>query len=220
MDTHQLAGILQLPGGDVVSPVGNPNVSSIGGVVSAFVPYIYSIAGILLLIFLIISGIRYLTSGGNPETMSQAREHIYAALIGFAIVFSSYFLLRFAEVIFHFRITSFIPTVHATGIDLGESFKLGGNNVRDYLPEDAVRVSAGGRLVGIIVNILFIVSGIIFIFIFVIGGLRYIFSGGDEKNIAGAKSQMTAGIIGILIVFSAFAIVRFIQFFTGVAIVD
>jgi hypothetical protein len=151
--------------------------------------------------------------------MSQARGHIYAALIGFTIVFSSYFLLRFAEVIFHFRITSFIPQAYAE-IDLGESFKLGGNNIRQYLPEDPARVSAGGRLVSIIVNLLFIVSGIIFIFIFVIGGLRYIFSGGDEKNIAGAKSQMTAGIIGILIVFAAFAIVRFIQFFTGVAIVD
>ncbi len=56
--------------------------------------YIISIAGVIALIALIIGGILYLTSSGEPEKLNKARKQILAAFLGIIILFSSYLILR------------------------------------------------------------------------------------------------------------------------------
>jgi len=56
--------------------------------------YIISIAGVIALIALIIGGILYLTSTGEPEKLSKARKQILAAFLGIIILLSSYLILR------------------------------------------------------------------------------------------------------------------------------
>jgi len=60
----------------------------------SFYTYIVSIAGVIALIALIIGGILYLTSTGEPEKLSKARKQILAAFLGIIILLSSYLILR------------------------------------------------------------------------------------------------------------------------------
>lgn len=63
-----------------------------------------------------------------------------------------------------------------------------------------------------------VVAAIIFFFILVIGGIRWIASGGDKNQTEAARNQITAALVGLVIVFAAWAIVQLIQVFFGVNI--
>jgi hypothetical protein len=63
-----------------------------------------------------------------------------------------------------------------------------------------------------------VVAAVIFFFILVIGGIRWIASGGDKSATEGARSQITAALVGLIIVFAAWAIVALIQTFFGINI--
>lgn len=49
----------------------------------------------------------------------------------------------------------------------------------------------------------------------VVGGIRYITSGGDPKTAEAARRTLTYAILGMVLVASAFLILRFIGIFTG-----
>lgn len=53
------------------------------------------LVGIIAVIYLIISGFRYVTSGGNEEDVKKAKEGILNAIIGIIIVFASYVIVSF-----------------------------------------------------------------------------------------------------------------------------
>jgi hypothetical protein len=63
-----------------------------------------------------------------------------------------------------------------------------------------------------------VVAAIVFFFILVIGGIKWIASGGDKAATEGARNQITAALIGLVIVFAAWAIVALINTFFGVNI--
>lgn len=65
------------------------------------------------------------------------------------------------------------------------------------------------------VNAIFVVAVVIFFFMLVIGGIRWISSGGDKTQTESAKNQITASIIGLVLVLSAYAIVNLIGLFFG-----
>lgn len=52
------------------------------------------IAGIIVLIYLVIAGIKYITSSGDPGKTEEAQKQIIAAIIGLAIVVLAYALTR------------------------------------------------------------------------------------------------------------------------------
>jgi len=74
--------------------------TNLGEIISKLLPYIFTLAGIILFIFLILSGFELLTSGGNPEKAKKAQGRITSALIGFLIIFLAYWLTQLLEVIF------------------------------------------------------------------------------------------------------------------------
>lgn len=63
-----------------------------------------------------------------------------------------------------------------------------------------------------------VVAAIIFFFILVIGGIKWIASGGDKAATEGARNQITAALVGLVIVFAAWAIVALINTFFGINI--
>lgn len=67
---------------------------SIGDIVSAFLPYIYSIAGIALLLMLLAGGFQLMTSGGDPKGVEAGKQKITNALIGIIIVFASFWIVQ------------------------------------------------------------------------------------------------------------------------------
>ncbi|SRR3989344_5112306 len=75
-----------------------------------------------------------------------------------------------------------------------------------------------GSLLGGFVNLILIVAAVIFFFILVIGGIRWITSGGDKANTETARNQITAALVGLVIVFAAWAIIKLLETFFGIAI--
>jgi len=63
-----------------------------------------------------------------------------------------------------------------------------------------------------------VVAAVIFFFMLVIGGIKWIASGGDKGQTEGARNQITAALVGLVIVFAAWAIVQLIQTFFGINI--
>jgi len=70
------------------------NQGDIGSIVSSFLNYLFPLAGILLLLYLIFGGFSLMTSGGDPKAVQAAKSKITNALIGFIIVFTSYWLVQ------------------------------------------------------------------------------------------------------------------------------
>ena len=71
---------------------------TLGDIFSALLPYIYGIAGIILLFMLIFGGIGLMTAAGNPDKIKAGRGRITAAIIGFFIIFVSYFIVQLVEI--------------------------------------------------------------------------------------------------------------------------
>lgn len=70
------------------------NQGNIGSVVSGLVNYLFPLAGLLLLLYLIFGGFSLMTSGGDPKAVQAAKSKITSALIGFIIVFASYWIVQ------------------------------------------------------------------------------------------------------------------------------
>jgi len=77
----------------------------------------------------------------------------------------------------------------------------------------------GGMISGAISLIMLLVA-LIFFFMLIWGGLRWVTSQGEEKAVAAARAQITNSLIGLAIVFSAFAIVKLIGIVFGVDILS
>jgi hypothetical protein len=78
---------------------GNPDdrVSiTLGAFISAIIPYLFTTAGIILLLYLLMGGFGYLTSAGDPKKTQEAKAKITNALIGFLIVFAAYWIVQLA----------------------------------------------------------------------------------------------------------------------------
>lgn len=79
---------------------GNPpfNINSqnlsIGEVVGAILPYLFTVAGLLLLLYLIYGGLSLMLSRGDPKAVQSAKDKITGALVGFIIVFASYWIVQ------------------------------------------------------------------------------------------------------------------------------
>lgn len=73
--------------------------ATIGEIVGELLPYVYVVAGLILLLMLIAGGIGLMTSAGNPDKSKAAYGKITGAVIGFLIIFVSYFIAKIVEVL-------------------------------------------------------------------------------------------------------------------------
>ena len=84
--------------------VGGKYHWSLGEVISKVLEYAYVFAGIALLVMLVTGGISLMTAAGNPDKAKEGYGKITGALIGFLIVFVSYFLVQIIEVMLGVKI--------------------------------------------------------------------------------------------------------------------
>lgn len=76
----------------------------LGSVVSAALPYVYVLAGLSMLIMLIFGGVTLMTAAGDPGKTKAGYGKISAGLIGFVIIFVSYFVVQIVEVMLGVKI--------------------------------------------------------------------------------------------------------------------
>lgn len=75
-------------------------------------------------------------------------------------------------------------------------------------------------LIGGAIKLALVVAALVFFFILVIGGIRWIMSGGDKGQTENARSQITAALVGLVIVFAAWAIAQLIGTFFNINIFE
>ena len=78
--------------------------ATLGQVISTIIPWVFSFAGMALLVMLIFGGITLMTAAGDQNKAKQGYGMISNALIGFVIVFVSYFVVQIVEVVLGVKI--------------------------------------------------------------------------------------------------------------------
>jgi len=98
---------LTLPGNYQISPPEKfkaETFNTLGDVINELIPYIFALAGIILLFLIIWGGFELLTSGGDPKKVESARGKLTHAIVGFIIIFIAYWLVQILEAIFGIQI--------------------------------------------------------------------------------------------------------------------
>jgi len=68
------------------------------------------------------------------------------------------------------------------------------------------------------ISLVMLVVALVFFFILIAGGLRWVMSEGDQKAVEAARGQITNALIGLAIVFAAFAIMKLIETVFGISL--
>ena len=93
MHNNSLAQTIAFPElEDATAP--NFTGDNISVIVSRLLPYVFVLAGVLLLFYLIAGGYQIMLSGGNPKNIEVGRNKVMYALLGFAVVFTAYWVIR------------------------------------------------------------------------------------------------------------------------------
>lgn len=90
----------------LLSPVPTPaqGLKSFETIISSVVQVMFLVAGLATFAFLIMGGIKWITSGGDPKKTQAAGDQITAALIGLAIVAVAWALMIIIENFFNIHI--------------------------------------------------------------------------------------------------------------------
>jgi len=75
-------------------------------------------------------------------------------------------------------------------------------------------------IISALVTIVLVIAAIVFFFMLVIGGIKWITSGGDKAQTEAARNQITAALIGLVIVFAAYAIINLVNTFFNINILS
>ncbi len=64
----------------------------------------------------------------------------------------------------------------------------------------------------------FIIGVLIFFFMFIWGAITWISSGGDKQALESARGRITSALTGLVVLFVALAIIKFVERFFGISI--
>lgn len=182
---------------------------SLGEVLTALIPNIFAVAGMLAFAFLVFGGIRYALARGDMKATDSARGVITNAITGLVIILVIFVIFEIITNILKISIFSLVPMVQAQeSIDIGSKLKLGNDPIAGIFPNIASLVTA-------IIAAATALMGLIFFALLIFGGIRYMLARGDEKATQATRGVLTNAVIGLLIVLGAFAIITLIGLFTG-----
>lgn len=77
-------------------------------------------------------------------------------------------------------------------------------------PNSLPRVEAGSSQIETVLQVVFIIAGVVSVFMITIAGLNYVISSGDPQKTAKAKDTILYAVIGLVISVLSFTIVRFV----------
>lgn len=80
--------------------LGSWKALTIGTIISEVLRYVFVLAGLALLLMLIFGGFQLMTSAGDPKGMEAGKNRVMYAIIGFLIIFASFWLVQILQVIF------------------------------------------------------------------------------------------------------------------------
>lgn len=82
--------------------INSPEYMGEGGfttLLSSILPTVYIVASFLLFIYILVAGFLIISGGGDEKKTDTGKQALTNAIIGFAIIFTSYWLIQIIEVI-------------------------------------------------------------------------------------------------------------------------
>ncbi len=99
-------------------------------------------------------------------------------------------------------------------IDITKNVKVGDQ------PADVITGLRPSQFVSTAINLLLGVAGIIAFFFLLMGGVQWILAGGDKEGTEKARKRITGALVGLAIVFSAYALIYIIQALFNINIIQ
>lgn len=94
----KLAQVIDFP---ALEPTASPKFAgaNIGNIVSGLILYLFPFAGLLMLLYFLFGGYKYMLSKGDPKALAEAKGAITTAIIGFVIVFVAFWIVQIIGVV-------------------------------------------------------------------------------------------------------------------------
>ncbi len=162
-------------------------------IVLAIIDDLLRVAGLLAVIFIIYSGVKFILSQGSPDEAAKARTAAINALVGLAITMVA------------------ISFVAFLGNKIG-GFGHGGTSSNPKNPIDLYWLPnpgdvENGGILKTVLSIVFSVIGALSFLTIVIAGFKYILSQGDPQNVSRAKNTIIYALVGLVIALVAQSVV-------------
>jgi hypothetical protein len=75
-------------------------LSTPGGIISRALEFIFPIAGLALFIMIVAGGLQILAGASNSKALQEGQKRVTMAIVGFLILFASYWIAQILEIIF------------------------------------------------------------------------------------------------------------------------
>jgi len=160
---------------------GLKNTDAGTGLITDILPIVFGILGALSLLFVVIGGLRYVISAGNPTNTQKARETIIYALVGLVVSISA------------FTIVQFILQSVQPDEDAGSEGLVGPNGILTQATQLIVYA-----------------TGTISVLMIIYGALKFVVSGGDAAGIKTARDTIMYALIGLVVAMVAQGVVTFV----------
>lgn len=79
-------------------------LSSPAGIINRALLFIFPLAGLILFVMLIWGGFEMITGATNSKAKTQSSQKIFAAIIGFMLLFASFWIIQIVEYVFNLAI--------------------------------------------------------------------------------------------------------------------
>jgi hypothetical protein len=100
-----------------------------------------------------------------------------------------------------------------------------------YATQEKINLAPQGNFAGLeniqvagivpaVLTIVMIVAALVALLFLIIGGIKWITSGGDKAQVESARGTVTSALIGLAVVFAAWALFRLIQYFFGIGAME
>jgi hypothetical protein len=80
------------------------DLSTPGGIVSRFMTYLFPLAGLLVFVMGIWGGFETLAKSASSKSIETGQNRVKAAVIGFILLFSTYWLVQIVQIVFNVSI--------------------------------------------------------------------------------------------------------------------
>lgn len=79
-------------------------LSTPAGIINQTLSFIFPIAGMILFVMIVVGGFQMLLGGSDQKALQAGQQRITMALVGFILLFSSYWIVQILEGIFNIKI--------------------------------------------------------------------------------------------------------------------
>lgn len=98
-DLLQQANPLNITGSAQEQPLSTP-----GGIISRVLLFAFPIAGLILFVMILWGGFEMLLGASDKKSLDAGRQRITAAVIGFLLLFVSFWIIRVVETVFGIKV--------------------------------------------------------------------------------------------------------------------